>query len=148
MESTSAPNATIADGTGAPHRSVWTRLAVLLLIAIAFLLALTTARNTDVWVHLASGRDLASGTISRPLSWLADLAAYLVYSAIGAPGLVLGKSVLIAATALVMLGRGASWRAVLAVFLALLALGGSLPLNPTCVSYLLLAVAVVAIDQR
>jgi hypothetical protein len=148
MNSPSAPNAPVAHGTGTPDRSLWTRLAAPLLIAIAFLLALTTARNTDVWAHLAAGRDASSGTISRPLSWLADLAAYLVYSASGGSGLVLGKAVLFAATAAVMLGRGAPWRAVLGVFLAVLALGGSLTLNPTCVSYLLLAVAVSAIDRR
>ncbi len=148
MDSTSAPNIPAADGTGTPDRSVWRRLAVLLLIAIAFLLALTTARNADVWAHLASGRDAANGTISRPVSWLADLAAYLVYSATGGLGLVLGKCVLIAATTMVMLGRGASWRVILGVFLATLALGAWLPLNPTCVSYLFLAVAVVAIDRR
>jgi|GEM_PF-6731706 len=148
MDSPSAPSAPVANGTGASERMIWIRLAVLLLVAIAFLLALTTARNADIWAHLASGRDVASGTISHPISWLADLVAYLVYSASGARGLILGKCMLVAATALVMLGREPSWRAILCVFLAILALGGALPLNPTCISYLLLAVAVVAIDRR
>lgn len=148
MDSPSAPNAPIANGTGAFERVIWTRLTFLLLIAIAFLLALTTARNADLWTHLAAGRDVASGTISRPFSWLADLVAYLVYSTSGALGLILGKCILVAATALAMLGREPSWRAILCVFLATLALGGAIPLNPTCVSFLLLAVAVAAFDRR
>jgi hypothetical protein len=149
MDSPFDPNAPVAHGADAPDRSVRTRRAIPpLLITIAFLLALTTARNADIWAHLAAGRDIASGTISRPLSWLADLAAYLVYSLSGGTGLVVGKAGLFAATAAVLLGRRAPWRAVLGGFLAVLALGGALALNPTCVSYLFLAVAIGAIDRR
>ncbi len=144
MDSTSNGSAT--NGPGPPDRSIGTRLAALLLTVIAFLLALTTARNADVWAHLAAGRDAAHGTISQPLSWLFDLTVYLIYSVTGETGLVLSKSVLVAATAAVVIGRGDSWRALLGAFLAVLALGGSLALGPTCASYLFLAVAVVAFD--
>jgi hypothetical protein len=66
----------------------------LLVCVLAFLLASTPARNSDVWLHLASGRLLAEGRSPRapePFtssaagaawvnhSWLADMALYRLY---------------------------------------------------------------------
>src|SRR5687768_7579763 len=82
---------------------------------LAFLLASFPARNTDLWAHLAAGRELAQGDVSFvraaassastgvKQNWLYDVIAYGVYSAAGGTGLVLGKALLVVALGLVML---------------------------------------------
>jgi hypothetical protein len=80
----------------------------LLLALLAFLLASSVARNSDVWLHLARGRWLAHGEFTRSMadpiapgvaansSWLYDLVCYGVYSPSGQTGLLVGKAFLIA----------------------------------------------------
>src|SRR5688572_23046039 len=77
----------------------WLVLVLVLFVStFAFLLASFPARNSDVWKHLAAGRDVARGQL--PLdntafadtgagsTWLYDLVCYGVYSVAGGTGLV------------------------------------------------------------
>src|SRR5262245_12645634 len=75
----------------------------LLVLALAFLLASFAVRNSDFWMHLATGRDLTQGRYSfgtDPYSfttegrywvnhaWLFDLLLYCLYQ-LGGPAVVL-----------------------------------------------------------
>src|SRR5262245_37496290 len=84
-------------------------LPVALVAGLAFLLASFPARNNDLWMHLAAGRDLIhwqpfSGTLP-PLSptWLSDLLLFALFSTIGGPGLVFLKALLVVGLALILL---------------------------------------------
>src|SRR5262245_2803987 len=75
-------------------------LPAALVAVFAFLLASFPARNSDLWMHLAAGRDLAHAPFSGTLppfgpTWLADLLFFALYSAVGGPGLVLLKALLV-----------------------------------------------------
>lgn len=86
-------------------------LLAVLALALGFLLASFTARNSDVWLHLGTGRMLTTGEYhlgSDPLSysaaqrpwinhhWLYDLGTYLLYQ-IDSSALVFVKALVIAA---------------------------------------------------
>jgi hypothetical protein len=138
-------------------RALWDWAATALLGALALVLASAPARNTDVWMHLATGRALWAGeagptvdpfaytTAGIPWTnpcWLYDLAAYGVYTTLGSAGLVAVKAFAIVLLAVVLLAvcwRGpVRWLAVLSVAIALVAMGPYLELRPIGVSYLLL----------
>src|SRR5665213_2632261 len=85
-------------------------LFVGIVCALAFLLASTPARNSDLWMHLASGRLLAQGQLSpgtEPFAsttkgvywtnhaWLSDLLFYEVYKLGDGRALVLVKAILV-----------------------------------------------------
>src|SRR5438132_8345352 len=55
------PTPEAAAGEAPPGPGWLDRLFFLLVCALAFLLASTPARNSDLWLHLASGRLLAQG---------------------------------------------------------------------------------------
>src|SRR5262249_3377692 len=89
----------------------------LLVLALAFLLASFAVKNSDFWLHLATGRDLAQGRYSFGTdpysfttegrywvnhSWLFDLILYYLYQ-LGGPAVVLAKAALVTATAGVVL---------------------------------------------
>src|SRR5262249_21545930 len=111
----------------------------LLVSSLAFLLASSPARNSDLWAHLAAGRSLARGEslpaadsglppeVSLGRTWLYDLLAFGLYTAVGGAGLVLVKALLVAALALVLLRlsrTGPGWALPAAcTALALLAIG-------------------------
>src|SRR6266566_4393223 len=137
----------------------WDRLLIVLVLALAFLTASFFARNSDLWFHLATGRMLAERQFSfgaEPFayttegaywachSWLTDLAAYEFYSLLGGTGLVVLKALLVTGLAgLLLLVRrpgSSAWAPVACTTLALLAMAPRLQLQPTCVSYLFLAV--------
>jgi hypothetical protein len=138
-------------------RALWDWVAGALLVALALALASGPARNSDVWMHLATGRALwtgAAGPTVDPFAyttdgivwtnvcWLSDLAAYGVYSTLSGSGLVVVKAISIALLAALLLAccwRGpVRWLAVLSIAIALVAMGPYMDLRPTCVSYLLL----------
>jgi hypothetical protein len=137
---------------------------LLLVAALAFLLASFPARNSNVWRHLAAGRQLARGEFSfgavagaLPVlrgnpTWLYDLLCYGVYSAAGGAGLVLFKALLVVALAGVLLRlcrTGPGWLpAVACTALALLAMSTRLGLQPLIVSYLFLALALLFEQRR
>jgi tetratricopeptide (TPR) repeat protein len=119
--------------------------AVLLVMvcALAFLLASTPARNSDLWLHLASGRALVRGQAERGIdpfasttadafwvnhSWLGDVLLYAVYQLSDGRGLVIAKGLLVALVAgLVFAFRrpGTGWGVA-----ALAAAGTALALGP------------------
>ncbi len=84
-------------------------LLVALVLVLAFLASCTPVRNSDFWMHLASGRLLAHGnfsfgddpfvyTTTSPWvnhAWLFDLALYALYQTVGGVGLVLAKALLV-----------------------------------------------------
>src|SRR5205807_968490 len=128
-----------------------------LVVAFAFLAASFTARNSDLWLHLAAGRLLNAGqfdfgkdpfgyttenTYWANHAWLSDIALYRGYLAVGAGGLVGLKAALVALTALLMLGAargpGPLWLGAGLILLALLAMTPRLLLQPACLSPLVL----------
>jgi hypothetical protein len=79
-------------------------------VALAFLLASTPSHNSDLWLHLASGRELVQGRSlpgTDPFSsttagvlwvnhaWLSDAILYELYEIGGGRALVIAKSVLV-----------------------------------------------------
>jgi tetratricopeptide (TPR) repeat protein len=129
-------------------------------LAFAFLAASTVARNSDLWQHLAAGKLLAerqyrfgadpfayttAGTYWANHSWLFDLTLYHFYQALGGAALVVLKALAVVALAFLLLNvrrRGTpAWPSAVCTALALLAMSPRLLLQPTCVSYLFLGVA-------
>jgi len=134
------------------------RLLTILVVAFGFLAGSFVARNSDLWLHLASGRLLASGGYSFGVdpfgwgteglywanhSWLADLGMYWGFYWLGGGALVAFKAALVAAIAGVMLltvgRRGPTWLTAGCILVALLAMSPRLVLHPTLISYLFLA---------
>jgi tetratricopeptide (TPR) repeat protein len=144
-------------------------LSVLVLF-FAFLLASLPARNSDLWMHLASGRLLADGQYQIGVdpfaftssgiywvnhSWLSDLLAYAIFQTLGGTILVVLKGLLVVLLAWAMLrlcqttaGRGSGWVAAVFVALSLLALGPWLPMQPICLSYLFLGLTLWFLEAR
>lgn len=127
-----------------------------LVVAFALVVASFTARNSDLWLHLATGRLIASGEYrfgADPFTytagywanhaWLFDLGLYLTYSKFGGATLVALKALGVAVAAGLMLwaarGRGPAWVATGCVLLAVLATAPRLLLQPAIASLLLLA---------
>jgi hypothetical protein len=118
----------------------------------AGLLASFPAQNSDLWGHLAAGRDLAHGQqplggAAAPTPWLYDLATYGLYSVLGGRGLVACKVLLVVGLGLVLLrlcgSRG--WLATACTALALLAMSTRLLLQPATVSYFFLALTLLVL---
>lgn len=135
----------------------WSALASAPLPLLALLLASVAARHSEVWLHLAAGRGLLSGSYrlgTDPFAyttagatwvnhaWLYDWALYLAHLVCGQQ-LVVCNAILATVLALFMLlGAGwprAVWTSLLSVALALVCIGPSLVLLPTMISYLCLA---------
>lgn len=139
-------------------------LLAVFVIVLAFLVASTAARNSDLFLHLATGRAIADGsyrfhgdpfgqnsTLRVAHSWLYDLTTYALYEWLGGSVLVFLKAALVAllAALLIRLGkreRGLAWPAVGAT-LAVMALSGRLLLQPALVSMLLLAATMWLLDR-
>jgi hypothetical protein len=138
---------------------------VVLTLVLGFFLASFTATNSDLWMHLASGRLIAHGqfqfpfaddpfafTVDKPWlnhNWLYDWLLYGLSQAAGGAesaeagvAMVLAKAVVVVALAWVMLQirrpDGSAWIPTVCVSLALLALSPRLLLQPTCISMLFL----------
>lgn len=129
-------------------------------VAFAFLAASFAATNSDLWLHLAAGRLIATGGYHFGVdpfayttegvywanhAWLSDLLLYGAYRAVGGAGLVVLKALGVAALAGVMLRTalrpgGPVWLAAGCTLLAVLAMSPRLVLQPQCLSLLLLAV--------
>jgi tetratricopeptide (TPR) repeat protein len=154
------PQTGVPPETGSRPRRGWgNSFLTLLVLILAFLTASSLARNSDVWFHLATGRLLVERQFSigtDPFayttegaywvchSWLADLAAFEIYTATGGTGLVVFKALLVAALAgLLLLVRrpGSSvWLPVVCTTLATVAMSPRLLLQPACTSYFFLGV--------
>jgi hypothetical protein len=149
----------------APQRAAARRrfldgLIVAVVLIFAFLTALFPARNSDFFLHAATGRLIAHGqyqigvdpfafttAVARWINtnWLYDLIVYWIYDAstFGGTILIVLKALLIAALAEVMLrtarqpGR-ALWVPACCVALAVLALSPRVLLQPVCISFFFL----------
>src|SRR5262245_37294873 len=116
-----------------------------LVIAFAFLAASFAARNSDVWLHLATGRLLAQGRYDFGVdpfayttdgvywanhAWLFDLLFYICYQLVGGVGLVVLKAAGVAVLAGILLHlarprpprEGPFWISAGCVLLAILAM--------------------------
>jgi hypothetical protein len=132
------------------------RFLVFLVLVLAFLLASTPARNSDIWLHLATGKMLADGQYQVGVypfsyaseatywvnhSWLYDGLLYLLYQVIGGTGLVVLKALLVVGLGVVLVLLGRTERSGLAAVTAaaaLVAMGPWLELRPMSVSFLFL----------
>jgi hypothetical protein len=147
-------------------------LVVLVLILAAFLAAFPV-RNSDFWLHLASGRRIASGHFTPgvdPFSfttsgvywantaWLYDLFFYGITNLAGGPDapqagyVVVGlKAALVVLIGLVMMltrRRGASlWAPATGTLIALLAMSPRLLMQPALLSMLFLAVTIYLLER-
>lgn len=146
----------------APVNSWLDGLLIAAVIALAALLGGAVVRNSQVWMHLATGRAIADGgfqfgadpfshaTEGRPwhhTAWLFDLLLYKLYSVGGDTAVVALRAAAVVVTAGLMLlvrrpGASFAWPAVGAA-IALVAVNSRLPLfQSTFVSYLMLALLV------
>jgi hypothetical protein len=127
-----------------------------LVLIFAFLAASFAVRNSDFWLHLASGRLLAQGRYQFGVdpfaftsenqywanhAWLFDWSLYQVFTRFG-NAVVVVKALLVSLLAFVLLrvrrdDRGLAWPAV-CTLLAVLALSPRLLLHSTFLSYVLL----------
>jgi hypothetical protein len=136
---------------------------MLFIAVFAFFLASFPARNSDLWGHLAAGRNLtpagfsgASDSQVAPPSanqnWLYDLLSYGLYLAMGGTGLVFVKALLVAGLGLVLLclsRSGSGWSIpALCTALTLLTMSTRLLLQPVTGSYLLLALTLWFLWRR
>ncbi|MBM4067402.1 MAG: hypothetical protein FJ271_00450 [Planctomycetes bacterium] len=141
-------------------RDVLERLFVILVLLLAFLLGSSPSRTSDLWLHLASGRQLLDGNAGFGVeaftfpqdgvywvnsSWLFDVAAYLAFEFLGGAILVVIKAALMVLLALLLLlaARGDSSNGIaapaLTTCLALLVMGPWMALRPSCISFLFIA---------
>ena len=124
-------------------------------LALGFILASFTARNSDFFMHIATGRLLSEGGYSfgkDPFSyvggdrswvnhsWLFDWIFYRLYSSAGGSGVVIAKAIVVAlAGGLLLLARKPGqfvFPAVICAVLALIAAAPWLMLRPTIASVL------------
>jgi tetratricopeptide (TPR) repeat protein len=144
-----------------------------LALILGFLLASIAVRNSDFWMHLASGRLLAAGRFHFGLdpfsytlanaywtdhSWLYDVGLYGFSmllggpeSAVGGALLVVAKALLVVLLAVVMIAirrQGQSlWAPAFCTALALLAMSPRLLLQPILISLLFLALTLYILQK-
>ena len=93
-------------------------LNALVVVALGVFVASFAVRNSDFWLHLATGRLIASGAYPFGLdpfssvdpapvwinhSWLYDLLVYLLHNSAGGAAVVIAKAALVAAMTAVLL---------------------------------------------
>jgi len=146
---------------------------ILLLLVFAFLLGSFAAANSDLWMHLATGRLISQGQFEfgkDPFayttsnedwtwinhSWLFDLVLYRYSELFGGVESALGGAALVSAKAFVVVGlaavllclcrRGHSlWIPVICTALAVLTISSRLHLQPVCISFFFLALTLFLI---
>ncbi len=132
---------------------------------VAFLLASGPARNSLLWLHLASGREIArqgpfaapralTYGVENPLpspSWLYDLGAYQIYRLAGDRGFMVVHALLVAILVLLLVvqckGRDNLFLPGMGALAATLALGPWLAPGPLLVSALFLAATLLLLDR-
>lgn len=137
---------------------------VVLVLAVALGIASFAARNSDIWLHLATGRWIASGKLPwgpEPFThtaregpwdnhaWLFDLGAYGVHQVGSGHGLVAAKALVVAATAALMIiaAPGSGWIGAGCALLGVLAMAPRLLLQPAVASYFLLAASLACLAR-
>jgi len=131
-------------------------------LALMLLLAATTARNSDLWLHLAAGRawmEKPAGSassiytsnqiVSVESSWLVDVQLYGLFVAGSGFALLLWKALIIALTGALMIYRSrvSPWLGFLFASCGAVALGPWLALRPILASYFFLALILVLLDR-
>jgi tetratricopeptide (TPR) repeat protein len=138
--------------------------AALLVVLLASFLAASPVRNTDFWLHLASGKAIAQGNWQAdPFSytseqakgnpcWLYDLLCYWLYVGVGESGLLAFKYLLVAGLALVLMAGGRIGNSIIlpafATALSMIALGPWLSFKPLGVSILFLASTFYVLERN
>src|SRR5262245_55024633 len=125
-----------------------------LVLALAFLAASFAVRNSDFFLHLATGRLIAQGDYhfgADPFAyttegvywanhaWVFDLGLFWLNGLVGGTGLVIVKATALAVLAFLLIqagGRG--WSAPVCVAVAVLAMAPRLLLQPALASFVLL----------
>jgi hypothetical protein len=155
-----------ASHDGSP-RSVWDTVRAVLVILFAFLAASFPAVNSDLWQHLAAGRALFDGSYTLGTdpfaytthdrswinhAWLFDAATFGLHHALGGSALVVGKALLIAILAGLLVGccgnEPRRWLAILLVAVSLVALSPYALLRPVCVSLLFLGFTLTWLERH
>lgn len=140
------------DGWRPSTSSAWLAGTFILLVAaLGFLLASFPARNSDIWLHLARGRQVTQGQFNQ--GWLYDLLCYGLYTAFGGTGLAIFKAALTGAMALLLFRLSQSagkdvWIPAFCTALAVLAMGIRLLLQPAIVSDFLFVLLLYGIYER
>lgn len=132
-------------------------ITVFLILAVAFLSASFMARNSDLWLHMATGRLLANGTYqfgTDPFthtlaqhywanhSWLFDVGLFLTHESLGAGSLVGLKALMVVATVGLMFmaasrAQAPLWLAAGCILTGIVAMSPRLLLQPTICSFFL-----------
>jgi hypothetical protein len=142
-------------------------IQVLLVLALAFLSASFPIRNSDLFLHMGTGKLLVEGkytfgtdpfSVNPPdaawvnHSWLFDVGSYGLFSATDAEGLVLFKAMLVVALACVMLlirrAGQPLWVPAVCTALALLAISTRMLFQPLVLSYVFLALTLFILTLR
>lgn len=133
------------------------RILVFLVCVLALFLASFPARNSDLWMHLAEGRQIAHGSVgggsgAAAGTWLYDLVSYGLFSVLGGASLVFVKALLAVGIALLVLRLSRAgqevWLPAICTALALLAMSSRLLLQPVTLSYFFLALALWLLWER
>ena len=146
--------------TALPWRT-WDFVFLILAMLLALILALTPADNSDVWLHLATGRAFVEGDYrfgKEPFcysaedfywvnpNWLYDVLTYETYTFFGSSSLVIAKAILLALLAGLLLLMSRNGRGLLLPFVVtgvcLVGMSNQLTLRPIVVSYALFGLIV------
>ena len=122
----------------------------------AALLASFPIRSMSIWGHLANGRDLWGGKLSKLTpTWMYDFANYLAYHAFGEVAIAGVKVLMVVAMAVILfhtsrLSNGSIGRriALACTVLATLAASMRFLAQPATVSYLFLAIAISLVWRK
>lgn len=127
-----------------------------LVVLWAIVAASTPATNTDVWLHLASGRAVADGQFRLGTgegvnhAWLTQWSMFQLYQWAGPTGLMAVKAGLIGLLAWVVLFRltnGPNWVNSVLVAVGVLAMTQRILLQPATLSLLLMAILLASLQR-
>jgi hypothetical protein len=131
-------------------------------LAVLLLLAATAARNSDLWLHLAAGRNwlekparvvspvyTANPTVEVQPSWLVDVQLYWLFVVGAGFALMFWKVLVVALTGALVIYRSRAhpWLGFLVASCGVVALGPWLALRPILASYFFLALILVLLDR-
>ncbi|MCS7269894.1 MAG: hypothetical protein NZ703_02315 [Gemmataceae bacterium] len=161
VEAESVPTPDYLAGRGRFSRG-GVRILFVLVLVLAGVNASFVARNSDVWLHRATGRLIANGEYHFGVdpfgqatagsywanhAWLFDLGLYWTWELVGEKGVMATKVGLVLLLAYLLWRSGRRWSSPwltgLVVSLAIVALSPRLLLQPTLLSYVLLAAVIL-----
>lgn len=161
-----APVAPAARRKPWPSPTLARRAGIGLLLLLTFVLASFAIRNTDFWVHLATGRLIAGGQYQFGVdpfsftteavywtnsSWLYDLFIYGLHQAAGGAGLVVAKAILLTVLAWLLLQFRRPGQTmvlpIIATTLAVVTMSPRFLYQPMCVSLLFLGLTLYLLER-